>query len=439
MRSPRHWPDIPFAPRRWPFFYGWVIVAGGILGALASVPGQTVGVGVFREFLMNTMGVSLVQISMAYMAGTVLSSFALPYAGRLLDRAGCRVMVVFSSVGLGASVLLIAQVEHIAPAGRFQSVAPALVVATVMFLLVRFFGQGCLTLVSRVVLGKWFNHRRGLATAVTGVFVSFGFWGSPALLNGLIGAVGWREACLALAFGIGGGMAVLGWLIYRDNPEECGLVMDGVDDPDWHARMIARVPETCREFTRRDAVRTPAFWAFSLALSCHGLLITALTFQVELFGAEMGLNRAESFAIFLYLPYFSVVSNFVCGWVSDKVPLKWLLFVMMGSEAAGTAGLLAFHDAAGWWLMAGGYGVAGGCFGTLVTVTWPRFFGRKHLGAVSGLNMSIMVFSSALGPVLFSFMRGLTGSYFAVTLGWFFVPVLLLVFALFADNPQPRC
>jgi hypothetical protein len=54
-----------------------------------------------------------------------------------------------------------------------------------IFLCLRFFGQGCLALVSRVAIGKWFERYRGRATAVAGIFTAFGFNSSPMLLNHL--------------------------------------------------------------------------------------------------------------------------------------------------------------------------------------------------------------------------------------------------------------
>jgi hypothetical protein len=68
----------------------------------------------------------------------------------------------------------------------------------------------------------------------------------------------------------------------------------------------------------------------------------------------------------------------------------------------------------------------------------PRFFGRKHLGAISSSAMSAMVLSSAMGPVLFSYGKTLLGSYKAVLLWMLILPGILLVMSLFARNPQHR-
>jgi len=116
--------------------------------------------------------------------------------------------------------------------------------------------------------------------------------------------------------------------------------------------------------------------------------------------------------------------------------LKWLLIVQMLAQATGTLGLLNFSHPLGWSMLVTGHGLANGIFMTLAAVTWPRFFGREHLGAISGLNMSIMVFASAIGPVLFAKAHQLTGSYDAVIIGCALMPLIVVPAALKANNPQ---
>ena len=47
--------DCPFKPRSVPFFYGWVVVAVGSLGVAMSIPGQTLGVSVFTDSLIEVL------------------------------------------------------------------------------------------------------------------------------------------------------------------------------------------------------------------------------------------------------------------------------------------------------------------------------------------------------------------------------------------------
>jgi MFS family permease len=429
------WADVPFAPRRFPIFYGWVMVLGSVMAVLASIPGQTVGVGVFTDHLIQAWGLSRVQLSTAYLFGTLISGFLLPAAGRVMDRIGTRIMIVAASSGLGMSMLVLAYADRAVTWAGIQSVLIAMIATTFCFLCLRFFGQGCLSIVSRVVIGKWFNRRRGMATAVAGILTSFGFNGSPVILNNLIVAAGWRGACMYLALGIGLGVSILGWLFFRDSPEECGLEMDG--DAPVTVEVRAAISRE-HDFTRREALRTWAFWVFSLALAAHGLIITAMTFHVASIGAEMGLSREDSFQIFFPMSFFAVATTLLAGVVADRINLKYLLILFLIGEAVGTTGLMNLGDAWGRWMMYSGFGTAGGLFLPLITVAWPRFFGRVHLGAITGLNTTIMVWASAVGPVLFSQVQSLTGGYLPIIAAFWCVPIILLLAAVFADNPQSK-
>ena len=60
---------------------------------MSSIPGQTMGVGVYTDYLILHTGLNRLEISMAYMTGTILSSLLLPTAGRLYDLWGSRVMI----------------------------------------------------------------------------------------------------------------------------------------------------------------------------------------------------------------------------------------------------------------------------------------------------------------------------------------------------------
>ncbi|MCC6142819.1 MAG: hypothetical protein IT368_03325 [Candidatus Hydrogenedentes bacterium] len=111
---------------------------------------------------------------------------------------------------------------------------------------------------------------------------------------------------------------------------------------------------------------------------------------------------------------------------------------MMAAQFFGTIGLAYADNPLGRSLLTAGFGITGGLFVNLVTVAWPKFFGRAHLGAVSGLNMSIMVFTSALGPTFFSGGHYLLGSYHSVIMLWLAVPVVIFALGLWTRNPQER-
>jgi MFS transporter, OFA family, oxalate/formate antiporter len=420
IRSPRVFhPEFPFAPRKLPFFYGWVVVGASTLGMVASIPGQTMGVSVFTDHLIAATGLSRLTLSYAYLVGTVSSGLLLPRGGRLLDRAGSRATAVLAALGLGLTLLFLSRVDRVAdtlggPVPEPARPWVAILVLTLGFVALRFTGQGMLTLASRTMLGKWFDRRRGLVAGVSGVFVSFGFSATPLLLSLWIDAVGWRGAWAGMAAVAGGATATIVWLLFRDNPEECGLRMDGRDGREARGkepRPTEPPVDLERDLDRAAALRTSAFWAVTLALALHGMMVTGISFHIVDLGATGGLSETQAVALFLPMSAASVTLQIVIGVLADRVAVKWLVVAMMANEALALGCMGYLGVPALRWAAVISLGAGGGFFTPLSTVALPRLFGRTHLGSIGGAQMMVMVVASAVGPSLLALSRIHEGSY----------------------------
>lgn len=416
-------PNFPFSPKQFPFFYGWVIAVITTIGTLFSIPGQTAGVSVFTDPVLAATGLSRVQLSSAYLVGTLGSGLLLPLGGRLMDRVGARLTVILSSLGLGLTLLYLSFCDYLIAFLNplFSSIERSFVGVVVMgvgFVALRFTGQGILTLVSRNTLGKWFDQRRGFVSGIANVFISFGFSAAPLLLSFWIDGLGWRGAWLGLALVVGLGMSFLGWLFYRDNPEVCDLTMDGFPQQppqqqpseSSHAVSDLKVAKV-GELTATEALKTFEFWGITLALSIHALTVTGITFNIVDLGQQSGLSEQQAVGLFLPIGILSTVTGFLVGVISDRARLKWLVIAFLILQLFGYGGIA--HLDLFWWRMIGivGLGTSGGFFATLASVSLPRLFGRAHLGAISGMQMRSMVIASAIGPVLLAQLKDMFGSY----------------------------
>ena len=103
-----------FSPRKWPFFYGYWIVVCTVLGLAMSAPGQTIGVSVFTDALIEHLGLTRLSLSTTYMVGTVLSSLLIVRVGSAIDRRGARWVAASAAVGLGLTLVVLSQVDHVA-------------------------------------------------------------------------------------------------------------------------------------------------------------------------------------------------------------------------------------------------------------------------------------------------------------------------------------
>ena len=428
----------PFDPSKLPFFYGWVILAAGTFGVLMSIPGQTMGVSVFTENLLRDLEINRNNLSLAYLVGTLGSGLIITRAGKLYDKHGARVMAFIAGVMLGVMLVYLTRIDRLVSSlSEVRWLSPALITFVLLaigFWGIRFFGQGLLTMVSRNMVMKWFNRRRGLANAVLGIFSALGFSIAPKLLDHIIQRLEWRGAWIFLAILVGTVFAIFVVFIFRDNPEDCGCVADGKMKATKKGRRPPSLPD--HDFTLPEARKTLAFWAFTLGLSLAALYISGLTFHVVSVFEASGLTRAQGLGIFIPSSLIAVGVQFLGGYASDYIRLKFILILFALGMTFSILGLTMLGEHAGaYWMIIIGNGVVWGLYTVLIGVTWPRFYGLKHLGAISGFSLSWTVIGSALGPYMFSVSMDLTGSYDLVAWICFAISLFLVALAFKADNP----
>lgn len=423
-------PDFPFAPSRFPFFYGWWILGVATLGVIASIPGQTVGVSVFNDSLIEATGLSRLSVANAYLGGTVASGLLLPWGGTLLDRLGARRTGVAACLGLAVTLVALSNVDRLAGQGASWVVYFVLMVG--LFFCLRFCGQGMLTMTSRTMLGRWFERRRGIVAGVSGLFAGYSFGIAPQVLNLWIEAGTWRDAWQQMALVVGLGMGTVVFLFFRDDPESCGLLMDGRAPP-----KDTDPPAPVEEHkTRSEAMRTLAFWVVTLALTFHALIITGFTFHIVDLGAKAGLTREQSVAVFFPIAVISTATGLIGGYLADRLRVRTLVLIMMCALGLGIFSAVTIQEYDPGLIL--GLGVSGGLFGPLATVAFPRFFGRLHLGSIAGAEMMFVVLGSAVGPSLFASSERVYEGYAPALWISLALPLIASVAALMLREPPPR-
>lgn len=425
--------NFPFDPARLPFFYGKVVLVCGTLGVLASAPGQTVGVSVFTDFLIQAHHLSRSWISFAYLVGTLASALLIARAGHWYDRFGGRwvsaasaAMLALVLTGMSFSVAIAESVASILP-DTYRNDA-SFVVLTLGFFAMRFCGQGMLTLSSRNMVLEWFERRRGMALAFIGISVAFGFSLTPPLFEWLIQKGGWSWAWQSIAV-IVAVFSLVALCLGRSRPEEHGLLPDGPFARKTRKTHVETV--SGRDFTLSEAQRTYSFWVFTFSVVLSGLVLTAFTFHVVSIFTDAGMQRSQAVAIFVPAACVSVMVEFVGSWISDFVKLKYLAMVQLVGIMILSLSLSFLDDGPSVIFVVLGMGLMQGMFGIISAVTWPRFYGRTHLGAISGFSTSIVVAGTAVGPYLFSVAHEQFGTYRPAT-----VLCAIIAFILFAASPR---
>ncbi len=423
-------------PAKSPFFYGYVILAIATVGVFFSMPGQTIGVSVFTDPVKDALGLSRNQFSNAYMIGTIVSSLLIGRAGFWFDRYGARKVASLAALGLAMTLFLCSwSVGMSGSVKEFLNLDTWMipfVLMTILFFMLRFSGQGILTMASRNVIMIWFDKNRGKVNAVNSVAVSLGFSSSPLWVSALIDYEGWQNAWryLGLAVFL---FSILAFTLYKDNPEEYGLVPDGTKNNDL---AVGKPKQVAKQFTLVEAKTTRAFWMYGLALAFNSFFITGLTFHIVSIFENEGFPKEDAISIFLPASIVAVTISSIFNFLSDTIALQFYLYFLLLGGVLSSLGFLLLSTAVGVPFLIAGFGIMGGFFAVLNAVAWPRFYGRTHLGSITGKIMSFLILASALAPTIFSLSLSTFGSYHIVGyLGLVFL-IFLTIASVNAKNPQ---
>lgn len=423
-------------PSKWPFFYGYMIAISASIGLMMSGPGQTIGVSAFTDHLIAALSVSRFELSNAYMIGTIGSSLVVARAGRLIDRHGSRRIATIAVVLLGIVLLFLSQVDRIAfsLSGKVFDHVAALIAVTIGFFLIRFCGQGVLTLSCNTMLMRWFDRTRGRISSFVSIALTLAFSLIPLIFESLIRRFTWRGAWIVVGLVLIGPVALYLFTFFRDSAESCDLPLDGTseksqtkqqdDVPDWELSQVKR---------------TYLFWVFSIGLGSFACVYTAIMFHVVSIFESAGLSRAQAVSVFLPISIIGVAVNITSGFLIDTAALryrtKWFLLVFLMGMIGACAGVLLLKPLGQAWPLIIGAAIANGLFGILTSTTWPRYFGKKNLGAIAGYHMGFNVFFSAIGPSLFGLSFAATGGYQVAAIACMVAIAVLAIAALKADRP----
>ena len=423
-------------PAKSPVFYGYIILIIGSIGIYCSIPGQTIGVSLFTDPVKDALGLSRNQFSNAYMIGTILSSLVIGRAGIWFDKYGARYVAFFAALTLAFSLWLCSWSAHmsnfIKEILELDSWMVPFIIMTVLFFMLRFSGQGVLTMASRNMIMIWFDKNRGKVNAISSVAISFGFSSSPLWINYLIEGYSWEGAWEILALGL----LVFSFFVlqlYKNKPEEHGLLPDGA------AKVVETDVESLKvgkQFTLKKAKGTRAFWMYGLILAFNSFFITGLTFHVVSIFASEGYPKSDAISIFLPGSVVAVTISTIFNFLSDYLQLKLYLYLMILGGIVASIGFLYLPTPFGIPLLIAGFGIMGGFFAVLNAIVWPRFYGRNNLGAITGKIMGLLILASALAPSIFSLCFSTFGSYKLLGyLGLAFL-LFLMVGSVKANNPQ---
>lgn len=394
----------------------WLIALAAV-GIHISI-GSVYAWSVFTNPLIDTYGWNLSAVSLTFSIAILFLGLSAAFMGHFVEKQGPRVsgMVAasffgFGMIGSGAATMLESLWLLYITYGMLGGIG---------------LGIGYITPVSTLV--KWFPDRRGLATGLA--IMGFGFAAmiaSPVMAS-LIGSVG-----IPLTFFILGAVyfvVMMSSALYLERPPE-GYMKE-------YAAAGKQKPDLA-QLTANEAVKTRRFWylwvmlfinvtcgiailsvASPMAQEIAGLSAAAAATTVGLMGFFNGAGRIAWASISDYLgrpnvytAFFliQIVTFFALPNLTVALLFQLALFLIMTCYGGGFASIPAYIG---------------------------DIFGTKQLGAIHGYVLTAWAAAGLAGPLLASWIRGVTESY-ALTLSIFgsmFIVALLVSLLIRIDIRQ---
>ena len=380
-------------------FYGWYMV--GASSAMQFVQGTLLlqSFGAYFAVLRDDQGWSKTELSAAAAMHQVEAAILGPLIGWFIDRFGAQWVIRAGVVIFGVGFILLSTIESL------LAFYGAFIVTALGASLCGFFPLN-------VALIMWFERQRARALSSMQIGMALGGLALPAVAWALA-TWGWRATafasgviiialCLPLSF------------VMRRRPEDIGEVMDGAG---YRSRDTAPVPasesdQTTRDFTAREALRTPAFWLLSLGhgfalFVVMGINTHAITHMKEGLGYTI---EAASFAIMLQT--VAQLGGVGLGaWMGDRFNKRILSALCMLGHMVGLLFLTYATGPAMIVAYAILHGTAWGLRGPMMQAIRADYFGRSAIGMILGMSLLIVVVGQVGGPMIAGILADITGNY----------------------------
>ena len=368
------------------FFYGWVIVGIGSLGIFASGAGQSHTFSPFIPVISKDLQISSTSITSAYMIATLFAAFLLPKMGKLVDKYGPRIVLIYTIILLGIGCMI------------FGAAANFLMLA-VAFGFLRFFGQGSLMLGSANIITQWFDKKRGFALGLMGLGFAISMGLHPPISDFLITHYGWRQAWVII--GLSTWIIMLPPLIFLaiNKPEDVNMRPDGVDSN------LKKTSKNNKIFglTLNEALKEKSFYILSFSFFSISTLVTALHFfQVTILSQYFNIPSSTAAALFIPTMIAMIIFIPIAGKILDKFQTHNIIGLALLVTTASLMSITFATNTTYALIYSIIFGINNAFNLSLFGYIWPRYFGRLHVGSIQGTGQMVLVVGASIGAMPFA-------------------------------------
>jgi len=407
--------------RPYPTFRGWWIVGVSFLALYLNGSSLSYLFGVFILPMEADLGWTRATLLGGLTATTFVTAGTGLVLGPFVDRHGARGVMTAAAVVSGAVLLALPHVTAIWQYYLLMGVGLGMTKASLE------------NVGPRTAIANWFIKRRASAFAwFSGGRALFGVT-AVAPFAYLISQTSWKAGWTvvgAIELVI---LAPLAWIIVRRRPEDHGQLPDGDTPRPTPGGDVSAVHE--EQWTRAEAMRTRTFWLIVVGFALSGFPTSGMIANLLPYFDDRGMTVAAASAAFSVFAAGAMAGRPIWGFVSSRMGVHASLSLYGLMYGATIAWLVVAFSVPALFTAAFLLGVPTGGAAQLQAQAWPDLFGRRSVGAITGVSTLIVTPTMAAGPLLAALAFDLLRSYSLVFLAYAAGAFLSAACFYFAGRP----
>jgi len=341
-----------------------------------SALGQTFLISQFVPYFNQSFNLSNSTFGLLYAIATISSATIIPFAGKFVDKLKIRQASLINGLAIAAFCLLMSFSQHVA-------------LLFVALLGLRFCGQGLMILIGSTGVARYFTVDRGKALSLSGLGLSLAETLLPIAVAAVIGWLHWQAAWQLLALSVA--------LIFI--PASMMLVKK--DNPFQFADSPKQTDEASKiNLSRKQVLADYRFYLILPVILFLPFFITGIFIHQNLLAQAKGWSMEWMATCFVGYGVTRILTSILAGPLVDKftarktvivylVPLLLAMVVLMMGDNKWLALLYMI-------LLA----ITASLSSLTGTALWAELYGVRFFGSIKSMVTTLMVFSTALGPII---------------------------------------
>jgi len=391
------------------FKYNLSLVAFGFILTFFSGFGQTFLLSLYVPSIEQLLGISNAEFGSVYAIATVGSAFTLPWIGGYFDKMKTQRYSLMVIVGLFTALLVLSFSYHV-------------VLVVIGFYGLRLFGQGLMTHTSVSSMARYFGRDRGKAIGAASLGHPTGEAVLPILITLLIGAVGWRSTLQVSALTCVVLVAPLALILLRRSTTRIRAYRIRNNEESDQGGTIAIL----------KVIGQRKFWVITPVIFMVGFTNTAIFFFQLKLGEAKGWSPEWVAASLSAFAIAGATGMTGVGSLVDRFTARRLFPFHMFPYLLGVLALVLFDHRLVYPVALTLIGLGHGAGRTIKDAMLAEIYGSDIIGQIRSIFTTVMVISTALGPVVFGILLDLEVAY-----GLIFTGVLIATTLATANGFRP--